>query len=118
MPKLLQKLWHTAPPLSAPFAAYEFACDRGRLQGEIPCDCNRIGPAHSVPGDDDREVLPIEWAGFGKREPKPDDFNWGTPRLPAATRCLNVAKAKRVQAHRVRARMGLRCLTVRVSDRI
>jgi hypothetical protein len=28
------------------------------------------------------------------------------------------ATAKRVQAHRTRARMGLRCLTVRVSDRI
>jgi hypothetical protein len=28
------------------------------------------------------------------------------------------ATAKRVQAHRARARMGLRCLTVRVSDRI
>jgi hypothetical protein len=27
------------------------------------------------------------------------------------------AVAKRVQAHRARARMGLRCLTVRVSDR-
>ena len=27
------------------------------------------------------------------------------------------AAAKRVQAHRLRARMGLRCLTVRVSDR-
>ena len=27
------------------------------------------------------------------------------------------AAAKRVQAHRARARMGLRCLTVRVSDR-
>ncbi len=27
------------------------------------------------------------------------------------------AAAKRVQAHRGRARMGLRCLTVRVSDR-
>ena len=28
------------------------------------------------------------------------------------------AAARRVQAHRARARMGLRCLTVRVSDRI
>jgi len=27
------------------------------------------------------------------------------------------AAAKRVQAHRARARVGLRCLTVRVSDR-
>jgi hypothetical protein len=118
MPKLLQNYGTPLPPLGAVRRLRGRRCDRGRLQGEIPCDCNRIGPAHSVPGDDDREVLPIEWADFGKREPKPDDFNWGTPRLPAATRCLNVATAKRVQAHRVRARMGLRCLTVRVSDRI
>jgi hypothetical protein len=49
------------------------------------------------------------------------------PQRPTATRCLNrgppdvtrfrSATAKRVQAHRARARMGLRCLTVRVSDR-
>jgi hypothetical protein len=30
---------------------------------------------------------------------------------------FKAAAAKRVQAHRARARMGLRCLTVRVSDR-
>jgi hypothetical protein len=30
---------------------------------------------------------------------------------------IRSAAAKRVQAHRARARMGLRCLTVRVSDR-
>jgi hypothetical protein len=37
--------------------------------------------------------------------------------LPYVTRFKSAA-AKRVQAHRARARMGLRCLTVRVSDRI
>jgi hypothetical protein len=36
---------------------------------------------------------------------------------PDVTR-IKAATAKRVQAHRARARMGLRCLTVRVSDRI
>jgi hypothetical protein len=36
---------------------------------------------------------------------------------PDVTR-FRSATAKRVQAHRARARMGLRCLTVRVSDRI
>jgi hypothetical protein len=36
---------------------------------------------------------------------------------PDVTR-IKAAAAKRVQAHRARARMGLRCLTVRVSDRI
>jgi hypothetical protein len=36
---------------------------------------------------------------------------------PDVTR-FKAAVAKRVQAHRARARMGLRCLTVRVSDRI
>jgi hypothetical protein len=36
---------------------------------------------------------------------------------PDVTR-FKAAAAKRVQAHRARARMGLRCLTVRVSDRI
>jgi hypothetical protein len=36
---------------------------------------------------------------------------------PDVTRIKPTA-AKRVQAHRARARMGLRCLTVRVSDRI
>ena len=36
---------------------------------------------------------------------------------PAVTR-IKAAAAKRVQAHRGRRRMGLRCLTVRVSDRI
>jgi len=35
---------------------------------------------------------------------------------PDVTR-FKSAVAKRVQAHRARARMGLRCLTVRVSDR-
>ena len=35
---------------------------------------------------------------------------------PDVTRFRSAA-AKRVQAHRARARMGLRCLTVRVSDR-
>ena len=34
---------------------------------------------------------------------------------PDVTR-FKAAAAKRVQAHRARARMGLRCLTVRVSD--
>jgi hypothetical protein len=36
---------------------------------------------------------------------------------PDVTR-FRLATTKRVQAHRARARMGLRCLTVRVSDRI
>jgi hypothetical protein len=35
---------------------------------------------------------------------------------PDVTR-FKAAAAKRLQAHRARARMGLRCLTVRVSDR-
>jgi hypothetical protein len=35
---------------------------------------------------------------------------------PDVTR-FKAAAAKRVQAHRARARMGLRCLTVRVCDR-
>jgi hypothetical protein len=35
---------------------------------------------------------------------------------PHVTR-FKAAAAKRVQAHRLRARLGLRCLTVRVSDR-
>jgi hypothetical protein len=35
---------------------------------------------------------------------------------PDVTR-FRLATARRVQAHRARARMGLRCLTVRVSDR-
>ena len=36
---------------------------------------------------------------------------------PANVTRFRSAAAKRVQAHRARARMGLRCLTVRVSDR-
>ena len=36
---------------------------------------------------------------------------------PKVTRCKSAA-AKRVQAHRARARLGFRCLTVRVNDRI
>ena len=35
---------------------------------------------------------------------------------PDVTR-IRTATAKRVQAHRARARMGLRCLTVRIGDR-
>jgi len=35
---------------------------------------------------------------------------------PDVTR-IKAAAAKRVQAHRWRARLGLRCLTVRISDR-
>jgi hypothetical protein len=38
-------------------------------------------------------------------------------RDPADVTRFKAAAAKRVQAHRARARMGLRCLTVRVSDR-
>jgi len=37
--------------------------------------------------------------------------------LPGVTR-FKAAAAKRVQAHRSRRRLGLRCLTVRVSDHI
>jgi hypothetical protein len=36
---------------------------------------------------------------------------------PANVTRFKAAAAKRLQAHRARARMGLRCLTVRVSDR-
>jgi hypothetical protein len=36
---------------------------------------------------------------------------------PADVTRFKAAAAKRVQVHRARARMGLRCLTVRVSDR-
>jgi hypothetical protein len=36
---------------------------------------------------------------------------------PANVTRFKAAAAKRVQAHRWRRRMGLRCLTVRVSDR-
>ena len=36
---------------------------------------------------------------------------------PANVTRFKSAAAKRLQAHRARARMGLRCLTVRVSDR-
>ena len=39
-------------------------------------------------------------------------------RAPPDVRRFKAAAAKRVQAHRRRRRMGLRCLTVRVSDRI
>jgi hypothetical protein len=39
-------------------------------------------------------------------------------RDPSVVTRFRSAAAKRVQAHRARARMGLRCLTVRVSDRI
>jgi hypothetical protein len=37
---------------------------------------------------------------------------------PASVTRFRAAAAKRLQAHRARARMGLRCLAVRVSDRI
>ena len=70
--------------------------------------------------------MAIDWAAFGQGEP------WAR-RLQirdAGTTCGNAlpkddppdvtrfrsAAAKRTQAHRSRARMGLRCLTVRVSD--
>ena len=39
-------------------------------------------------------------------------------RDPSDVTRIKAATAKRVQAHRARARMGLRCLTVRVSDRV
>jgi hypothetical protein len=38
------------------------------------------------------------------------------PDPPDVTR-IKAAAAKRVQAHRLRRRLGLRCLTVRISDR-
>jgi hypothetical protein len=46
-----------------------------------------------------------------KNNPLPNRGPRDVPRIKAAT-------AKRVQAHRARARMGLRCLTVRISDRV
>jgi hypothetical protein len=60
-------------PLSAPFAYALAVATDAASKAEIPCDCNRIGPAHGIPGDDEREVVPIDWAGFGKDEPAPDD---------------------------------------------
>jgi hypothetical protein len=36
---------------------------------------------------------------------------------PSEVTRFKAAAAKRLQAHRARARLGLRCLTVRVSDR-
>jgi hypothetical protein len=52
--------------------------------------------------------LADRWSAFGIRV-GPDDF----------IRCYaRSAAAKRVQAHRWRRHLGLRCLTVRVSDRI
>jgi hypothetical protein len=47
------------------------------------------------------------------RLPRDDLFNAPPPDV---TR-FKAAAAKRVQAHRARARMGLRCLTVRINDR-
>jgi hypothetical protein len=51
-----------------------------------------------------REAVAIRGIALPRRDP------------PDVTR-FKSATAKRVRAHRVRARMGLRCLTVRVSDR-
>jgi hypothetical protein len=85
----------------------------------------RIGPAHGIRGGDEREVVAIDWAAFGQGEPwarrlqmRDAVTNGGNalPRddKPDVTRFRSAA-ARRVQAHRARARMGLRCLTVRVS---
>jgi hypothetical protein len=52
-----------------------------------------------------RDAIAIGGNALPKRDP------------PDVTR-FRSATAKRVQAHRARARMGLRCLTVRVSDRV
>jgi hypothetical protein len=46
-----------------------------------------------------------------------NDGNALPNRDPADVTRFKAAAAKRVQAHRARARMGLQCLTVRVSDR-
>jgi hypothetical protein len=35
--------------------------DEGWLEGGILCDCKRIGPAHGIPGRDEREVVAIDW---------------------------------------------------------
>jgi hypothetical protein len=51
-----------------------------------------------------RDAVTIAGNALPKRDP------------PDVTRFRSAA-AKRLQAHRARARMGLRCLTVRVSDR-
>jgi hypothetical protein len=69
----------------------------------------------------------IDWATFGHGEPWGrrlqirDAGAIGGNALPKDDRSdvtrFRSAAAKRVQAHRARARMGLRCLTVRVSDR-
>ena len=76
-------------------------------------------------GRDQREVVAIDWAllsPFGARRLQMRDaVTIGGNALPKddppdVTRFRSAA-AKRVQAHRARARMGLRCLTVRVNDR-
>jgi hypothetical protein len=45
------------------------------------------------------------------------DGNASPNRDPPTVTRIKAAAAKRVQAHRARARLGLRCVTVRVSDR-
>ena len=52
-----------------------------------------------------------------KRGIRATDGNALPNRDPPDVTRFKAAAAKRVQAHRARARMGLRCLTVRVSDR-
>jgi hypothetical protein len=52
------------------------------------------------------------------RDAKPTGGNASPKRDPPDVTRFRSAAAKRVQAHRARVRMGLRCMTVRVSDRI
>ena len=57
-------------------------------------------------------------AGLGSNEGSATTVGIALPnRDPPDVTRIKPTAAKRVQAHRARARMGLRCLTVRVNDR-
>ncbi len=81
------------------------------------------GPEEVVGGRHEREVVAIDqWLlADARRLQMRDAVTTGGDALPNrdppdVTR-FKAAAAKRVQAHRWRRRLGLRCLTVRVSDR-
>ena len=114
-------------PLSAPWAADEVAATTeagSRAQSFVIVNGS---PAQGIRGRDEPEVVAIDWATFGHGEPWGrrlqirDAGAIGGNALPKDDRSdvtrFRSAAAKRVQAHCARARMGLRCLTVRVSDR-
>ena len=64
----------TLPPLVAVRRRRGRSCDRGRSQGEILCECKRIGREQLVGGRGVLETCSIDGTRLAKAAYRPDDL--------------------------------------------